>query len=58
MMREQLQQEHPNIFSLPGETEIKKNISQLFSQTKKGRSNIEHEENSDFDNNGEEVTKY
>ena len=55
MMREQLQKEYPNIFSLPGETEIKKHISKLFSQTKKGRSNNEHEENSDLDNNGEEV---
>ena len=30
MMREQLQQEYPNIFSLPGETEIK-NISTNYS---------------------------
>ena len=55
MMREQLQKEYPNIFSLPGETEIKKHISKLFSQTKKGISNKEYQENSDLDNNGEEV---
>ncbi len=34
MMREQLQKEFPNPFSLPGETEIKKYISLLFSQSK------------------------
>ena len=34
MMREQLQKEFPNTFSLPGETEIKKYISLLFSQSK------------------------
>ena len=35
MMREQLKTEFPNVFSLPGETEIKKYISQLFSNSKK-----------------------
>jgi len=37
MMREQLQKENPNLFSLPGETEIKKYISLLFTQTKDGK---------------------
>lgn len=55
MMRAQLQQENPNIFSIPGETEIKKHISKLFSQTKNGSKDNEHEENSDLDNNDEEV---
>ena len=35
MMREQLKQQFPNKFSIPGETEIKKYISQLVSQSKK-----------------------
>ena len=34
MMCEQLEKEYPNTFSLPGETEIKKYVSLLFSQTK------------------------
>ena len=55
MMREQLQQEHPNVFSLQQEKEIKKHINKLFSQTKKEGSNIEHEENSTLDKNDEEV---
>ncbi len=56
MIHEQLQQEHLNIFfTLPGETEMKKHFSTLFSQTKAGKSNIEHEENSDLDNYDEEV---
>ena len=49
MMREQLQKENPNVFSLPGETEIKKYISLLFSQTKDGKlRNKESEEVDDF----------
>ena len=34
MMREQLQQEHPNIFSLPGETEIKKKYQSIIQSNK------------------------
>ena len=34
MMREKLQKDYPNTFSLPGETEVKKYITLLFSQTK------------------------
>ena len=34
MMLEQLKKEYPNVFSLSGETEIKKYISLLFSQTR------------------------
>ena len=40
MMYEQLQKEHSITFSLPGETEIKKYIRLLFSQTK-GEKNLE-----------------
>ncbi len=36
MMQEQPKQQFPNKFSIPGETEIKKYISQLVSQYKKG----------------------
>ena len=35
MMRDQLKQQFPNSFSIPGETEIKKFISKLVSQNKK-----------------------
>ena len=41
------------LFSLPGETEIKKHISKLFSQTKSGKSNIQDEEDSNLENNNE-----
>ena len=54
MMRQQLQQENPNIFSLPGETEIKKHISKLFSQQKAGKSKVVDEQNSDPENHDED----
>ena len=59
MMREQLQKEFPNTFSLPGETEIKKYISLLFSQSKgEKRRNIvtQQDDNCDATELGEDVT--
>ena len=41
MMRNELKKLFPNVFSIPGETEIKKYISQLFSKSK---SNIDDNE--------------
>ena len=35
MMRDQLQKDYPNTFSLPGETAIKQHISSLFATSKK-----------------------
>ena len=45
MMREQLKTEFPNVFSLPGETEIKKYISQLFSNSKKSSRGSRSDDN-------------
>ena len=53
-MHQQLQQENPNIFSLPGETEIKKHISKLFSQQKAGKSKVVDEQYSDPENHDED----
>ena len=59
MMREQLQKEFPNTFSLPGETEIKKYISLLFSKSKgeKNRNVVsQQDDNCDTTELDEDVT--
>ena len=50
MMLEQLKKEYPNVFSLSGETEIKKYISLLFSQTKDGKPRDKESEELDDSN--------
>ena len=44
MMREKLCQLHPDVFSIPGETTIKKEISALFQKSKSSASNNEERE--------------
>ena len=41
MMRNELKKLFPNVFSIPGETEIKKYISQLFSKSKSNNNDNE-----------------
>ena len=57
MMREQLKTEFPNVFSLPGETEIKKYISQLFSNSKKSsRGDIDNDRT--YNNTGDNLNNW
>ena len=49
-MRVQLKKEYPNVFSLPGGTEIKKYISLLFSQTKDAKPRDNESEELDDSN--------
>ena len=55
MMREQLKKDYPNVFSLPGETEIKKYTSLLFSQTKDGK--LRDKESEEVDNSNTMIDK-
>ena len=47
MMREQLKKQFPNVFSLPGETDIKKLINALTQNEKKGTRSKERNDNTD-----------
>ena len=40
MMRNELRQLYPNVFSIPGETEIKKYISRLFVKSKSNDDDV------------------
>ena len=40
MMREQLRKQFPNVFSLPGDTDIKKLINALAQNEKKGTTSM------------------
>ena len=44
MMRERLSALHPDTFSIPDETTIKKEISALFQKSKSGTANHERQE--------------
>ena len=49
MMRDQLKQQFPNRFSIPGETEIKKFISKLVSQNKKNTKKKANDDDNSID---------
>ena len=41
MMREELKKQFPDVFSIPGETEIKQYISLLFAKSKSSRNDAD-----------------
>ena len=57
MMQEQLKIEFPNVFALPGETEIKKFIPQLFWKSKKSSSN-EDDNSRTYNNAGDNLINW
>ena len=49
MMRAELKKQFPNVFSLPGETEIKKYISLLFMKSKKDTEGLDLDDDQEND---------
>ena len=58
MMRCELKKRFPDVFSIPGETEIKKYINALFVQSKKNNGDgvIDDDENGDKSDDNESLT--